>query len=122
MKNVSRFVFLNFAMLVLAFFAAGISASAVSVTQDGLDVAIVTEKQSYEGKDGISARLSVMNTNLFDVGNLRLEIIPPQGYQLRESFDSTMQADVLISGKSAELNTFFVFARRLTKITETLSY
>lgn len=44
MKNVSRFVFLNFAMLVLAFFAAGISASAVSVTQDGLDVAIVTEK------------------------------------------------------------------------------
>lgn len=108
MKNVKRNLFSMMLILLFLFCGAEISASATSILQDGLDVSIVTESQSYESTEGISAKLSVTNTNHFDVKNLQLEIITPEGYSLQEKANGSMQMEVLSSGQSAELNAVFI--------------
>lgn len=107
MKNVKK-IFLLMLVLLFLFCVTEVSASAKSILQDGLNVSIVTEKQSYESTEGISAKLSVTNTNHFDVKNLQLEILTPEGYSLQEKSNGSMQMEVLSSGQSAELNTVFI--------------
>ena len=60
-------------------------ACAETVTKDGIEVTLTTDKENYDSLDVIDARLTVKNTNSFDVDNVSMEITAPKGMKLSES-------------------------------------
>ena len=79
MKTLKKFLAaLGSAVMCCGAFA--LSAGAATVTQDGLEVQLVSDKESYSATESITATLTVKNTNASEVDGLTLENLIPAGY------------------------------------------
>ena len=79
MKVIKKIAALLVAM-VLCVGMMTVPAFAASLTQDGLEITMVTDKTEYAEDEQIVAILSVKNTNDFAVTNVSLNHIVPEGY------------------------------------------
>ena len=66
--------------LVLCIGMMAIPAFAASSTQDGIQVTLAADKESYSQGEQITAVLTVTNTNETAVSNVSLENVIPEGY------------------------------------------
>ncbi|MGN0298620.1 MAG: cellulase family glycosylhydrolase, partial [Lachnospiraceae bacterium] len=80
----------------------------VTVTQDGIQVTLTTDKKEYSQGEKITVSFTVTNTNDFDITNISLEALIPVGYQLSEDSNETMQLDSLAAGESVTFTVVFV--------------
>lgn len=88
------------AMLVLCFGMINMPVSAATNTQDGLKVTLTTDKDTYSQSDEIKVNISVENTNSFDVNNVSLESIIPDGLELKKDYSSSVAIGTLAAGDS----------------------
>lgn len=92
---------------LMMFSVAGITASAATVTQDGLNVSLTTDKTEYKKDEAITATLSVENTGGASVKDVKLENIVPEGYELAKNYSLTKSVDELKSNDKAELKVVY---------------
>lgn len=76
---------------------------AAESAQDGLEVTLTTDKETYGQSEQIVATLTVKNTNDYAVKNVSMENVIPQGYTLAEGSTATKQLDTLDAGEEATL-------------------
>ena len=88
------------AMLVLCFGMINMPVSAATNTQDGLKVTLTTDKDTYSQSDEIKVNISVENTNSFDVNNVSLESVIPDGLELKKDYSSSATIGTLAAGDS----------------------
>ncbi len=69
-------------LLVILSVSMIVPAYAETVFKDGIEVMLTTDKENYDSFDVIDAKLTVKNTNSFDVENVSMEIKAPEGYML----------------------------------------
>ena len=98
--KVWRKVSVFLAMLVLCAGMINMPVSAASDTQDGLKVTLTTDKDTYSQSDEIKVNISVENTNSFDVNNVSLESIIPDGLELKKDYSSSATIGTLTAGDS----------------------
>lgn len=91
----------------MMFSVAGITASAATVTQDGLNVSLTTDKTEYKKDEAITATLTVENTGSASVKDVKLENIVPEGYELAKDYSLTKSVDELKSNDKAELKVVY---------------
>ena len=92
---------------LMMFSVAGITASAATVTQDGLNVSLTTDKTEYKKDEAITATLTVENTGSASVKDVKLENIVPEGYELAKDYSLTKSVDELKSNDKAELKVVY---------------
>lgn len=88
------------AMLVLCFGMINMPVSAATNTQDGLKVTLTTDKDTYSQSDEIKVNIFVENTNSFDVNNVSLESVIPDGLELKKDYSSSATIGTLAAGES----------------------
>lgn len=98
--KVWRKVSVFLAMLVLCAGMINMPVSAASDTQDGLKVTLTTDKDTYSQSDEIKVNISVENTNSFDVNNVSLESVIPDGLELKKDYSSSATIGTLAAGDS----------------------
>lgn len=104
MKKVSAFLL----MVVLCMSVMVMPAFAVSTSQDGLEVTLTTDKETYSQSEQIVATLTVTNTNEVKVSNVSLENVIPEGYKLADGSESTKQVESLDVGETVTLIVTYV--------------
>ena len=87
--------------------AVGIQASAATVTQDGLNASLTTDKTEYKKDEPITATLTVENTSGTSVKDVNLENIVPEGYELAKDYSLTKSVDELKSNDKVELTVVY---------------
>lgn len=92
---------------LMMFSVAGITASAATVTQDGLNVSLTTDKTEYKKDEAITATLTVENTGGASVKDVKLENVVPEGYELAKDYSLTKSVDELKSNDKAELKVVY---------------
>ena len=92
-----------FLTVLMLFSLAGISASAATTTQDGLEVTLTTDKTEYTKNEQITATLNVKNTNSEVVSNVTLETVVPTGFKVVDNASSTKSIGALNTGAEEEL-------------------
>lgn len=107
MKTIKKLpIFLLAIMLCVGMMV--IPAYAESSTQDGLEVNLTTNKETYSQDEQIVATLTVTNTNEVAVSNVSLENVIPEGYKLANGSEATKQVESLESGESVTLAVTYV--------------
>lgn len=107
MKVIKRIqIFLLMMVLSIGFMVMPVLAA--SLSQDGLEVTLTTDKESYSQDDQIVATLTVTNTNDFAVSYVSLENVIPEGYKLADGSEVIKQVESLESGESATLMVTYV--------------
>ena len=86
---------------------AGLQANAATVTQDGLNVSLTTDKTEYKKNEAITATLTVENTGGTSVKDVKLENILPDGYELAKDYSLTKSVKELKSKDKAELKVVY---------------
>lgn len=104
MKKVSAFLL----MVVLCMSVMVMPAFAASTSQDGLEVTLTTDKETYAKGEQIEATLTVTNTNDFAVNNVALESAILEGYTLAEGTEATKQVESLGAGETVSLTVTYV--------------
>ena len=84
------------------------SAFAASSSQDGLEVTLTTDKESYSQSEQIVATLTVTNTNEAEISNVSLENVIPEGYTLADGSEATKQFESLGAGETVTLTVTYV--------------
>jgi len=102
-------------------FAVTASALSDTVTQDGLEVSLSTDKESYGTDDPITATLKVTNKNQYDVPNVGLENYVPNGYRLADGNSATLTAQNLAAGESVSLTVTLVYEPETTEVVVTVA-
>ena len=74
-------IFMAFVMLL----GATLTINAATNLQDGIEVTLNTNLQSYDKGEDIVTAITVKNTNDFTVYDVALECIAPDGYRISES-------------------------------------
>ncbi|HIU69604.1 MAG TPA: VWA domain-containing protein [Candidatus Scubalenecus merdavium] len=92
MRKIQK-LFIVLFTLVLCFGISTIPAFAASVSQDGLEVTLVTDKTAYEQDEQITATLVVLNTNEQPVSNVSLKHLVPDGYELADGSTDTKEIE-----------------------------
>ena len=82
---------------------------AATTTQDGLEVILTTDKQIYTPDEQITVSVSVNNTNNYDLSNVSLTSVIPEGYQLTEKTDNIRQIGELSAGEKVDFT--FVYGK-----------
>ena len=85
-----------------------ITAFAKTISQDGLEVTLTTNKDKYSQGEKIITTLKVKNTNDYAVRNISLKGIIPKGYKLDEGTEETEKIDTLEAGKTYKVNITYV--------------
>lgn len=104
MKKVSAFLL----MVVLCMSIMVMPAFATTTSQDGLEVTLTTDKETYDKGEQIEVTLVVTNTNDFAVSNVSLENMIPEGYKLSEGSMATKQVESLAPGEMVSLTVTYV--------------
>lgn len=104
MKKVSAFLL----MVVLCMSIMVMPAFATTTSQDGLEVTLTTDKETYDKGEQIEATLVVTNTNDFAVSNVSLENTIPEGYKLSEGSTATKHVESLAPGEMVSLAVTYV--------------
>lgn len=90
--------------MLIILFSFSITALAQTTTQDGLQVNLTTDKQSYSLNEDIQITISVTNTNDFTVKDVSIEALLPDKFELKDSNDETSTKAIdLKSGEQANL-------------------
>ena len=88
--------------MLIILFSFSITALAQTTTQDGLQVNLTTDKQSYSLNEDIQITISVTNTNDFTVKDVSIEALLPDKFELKDSNDETSTKAIdLKSGEQA---------------------
>lgn len=103
MKRMKKIKVFLFAMM-FCFSMMTMSAFGMTLSVDGLEVSLTTDKDSYSKGDVIAVTLSATNTNSVAVENVSLESVMPDGYALVEGVKGSKNIDVLESGDKVYLN------------------
>lgn len=101
-RNTSRLMALVLSLL-LCISIIGIIASAASVTKDGLEVTLTTDKEEYSAEEPIEATLSVENKGNKIIDEVNLETLIPDGYHIESSSTATKNAGQIGIGEKAVL-------------------
>lgn len=91
-------------MLAFIISISSINAFAATVTQDNLEVTLVTDKEKYAEDEQIKATLTVQNNNKVPVTNVDLETALPDGYKLADKSESKKTVDSIAAGESVSLD------------------
>lgn len=94
--------------LVLCLGVAVLPAAAATVTQDGLEITLTTDKSSYKKDEPIAATLVVKNNGDQTVTDVTLKDIIPTGYELKNGEKSVLEVEQLAPGESVTLKVTFV--------------
>lgn len=109
-------------VMLIILFSFSITALAQTTTQDGLQVNLTTDKQSYSLNEDIQITISVTNTNDFTVKDVSIEALLPDNFELKDSNDETSTKAIdLKSGEQANLTVVAVVKgeeQNVTKPTE----
>ena len=89
MKEISAFLL----VLLMSIGLMAVSVSAETMSQDGLQITLTADKESYSQTDPVTATLTVKNTNNFAVTNVSLETMIPEGYKLDGNSEATAKID-----------------------------
>ena len=92
---------------VMMFSVASANVFAASTTQDGLEVSLITDKETYTKDEKITATLSVKNTNLTDVTDVTMETVIPDGYEVFDGSASTKQIEKIDPNETVELKSVY---------------
>ena len=95
-------------MLILCISLTAIPAFAESLTQDGLEVTLITDKSEYSKSEQIVTTLTVKNTNDFAIKNVSLENVVPDGYKLAENSDLKKQVESLGTGETVSVEVTYI--------------
>lgn len=79
-KYIKISISLMIAVLMLAALSFGVSAAGTDV-QDGLEVTLLTDQGSYTAGETIQLTVSITNTNAYEVEDVRLEALLPDGFE-----------------------------------------
>lgn len=92
-------------MLMLSVNMVFLPVSAASVSQDGLEVSLITDKEEYSAGEQIELVLKVKNTNTEAVSNVSLEDFIAEGYELAEGDAESLkkQIEALAAGEEISL-------------------
>jgi Mg-chelatase subunit ChlD len=74
-----------------------------TLTQDGLEVSLSTDKEYYSSTESITVNLSVKNTNNSIIQKLSLNTTTPEGYKLHDSDLEMKEIDELAPDESVDL-------------------
>lgn len=107
MKTMKR-LFVLLTALLLCMGMSVVSASAATVTEDGVEITLTTDADVYEDGDDITATLTVTNNNEFAVTDVTLEHILLEGYELAEGCEMTSTVEALEAGAATELTVTYV--------------
>lgn len=75
---------------------------ASSISQDGLEVILDTNKETYSNGEEIEITLDVINTNNYAVSNVSIENIVPKDYKLKDG-KNTKELETLEAGEKVSL-------------------
>lgn len=101
-RNTSRLMALVLSLL-LCISIIGIIASAASVTKDGLEVTLTTDKEEYSAEEPIVATLTVENKGDKIVDEVSLETLIPDGYHIDTTATAIKMVGELGVGEKAVL-------------------
>lgn len=90
------------------------TAFAASEIADGIEVVFDSEKGEYSKSEKINVTLSVTNKNNFDVENIVLKNLIPEGYVLAENNNDNLAIEKLSANQTVNLSAEFVPATQLT--------
>lgn len=93
--------------VVMMFGITSVNVSAASITQDGLEVSLTTDKETYSKAEKITVTLSMKNTNKSDVTDIAMAIIIPDGYEVADKTQNNKQLDKLASNETTELKVVY---------------
>lgn len=91
---------------------------ATEKTQDGLSATIISDKKSYNSDEDIKLSLKVTNTNDYEVDNVSLSAILPDGLKLKNEQNIENAVDKLGSGESLSLDLVLIQKESPTGVTE----
>ncbi|MCD8026975.1 MAG: hypothetical protein LUF33_08680 [Clostridiales bacterium] len=92
------------AVSAIAFSPTAASAAEISNSQDGLVAVIDSDKESYGDSDDILLSFKVTNTNDYDVANVSLEAIMPDGLVIKDEGSTEKSVVSLAAGETIELS------------------
>ncbi len=72
-------------------------------THDGVKITLSADKKEYQEGETVAAELTVTNTNEFDITDVSLEHLVPDGYKLADGSSASKDLDVLGAGQSVSL-------------------
>lgn len=107
-RIIKTFAVLLVAVIALFSFSVTAGATEVSNSQDGLVASIISAKDNYKSNENIELVFQVTNTNDFDVENVSLEAIIPDGLTLKSKNDTSIKTVSLKSGESLKLDLIVV--------------
>ncbi len=102
MKNLKKFI-VCIMTLVMCMGILTLPVFASTTSQDGLEISLTTDNDSYDKDENIVVTLSVKNTNSESVTNVTLEQMIPDGYVLMDGNESVMELDTLEAGETITL-------------------
>lgn len=101
MKRTTKIISVLLAIMILSVLAS-INVFATQTSQDGLEVQIVTDKESYTVNENIKTTITVKNTNDYEISNLSIKSNMPDGLALVDG-DTSLTQESLKSNESANL-------------------
>ena len=105
-------VFILTMMLSMGTFAIPVFAS--SLSQDGLEVTLTTDKEKYKKTDQITATLKVTNENDYTINNVSLENVIPEGYILVDGVENIKRIETLDAGETVTLAVTYIPSKQKT--------
>lgn len=94
--------------LVLCLSSFSLSTYAETIRQDGLEVSLSTDKDTYGADENIKAELIVTNKDADGITDIKLENIVPEGYVLVDGEEATKSISRLEKGESVSLEVIYV--------------
>ncbi|MGN0521924.1 MAG: S8 family serine peptidase, partial [Eubacterium sp.] len=95
-------------VMLITLFSFSVTALAQTTEQDGLQVSLTTDKQSYSLNEDIEITVSVTNTNDFTVEDVSIEALLPDNFELKDSKQETSAKAIDL--KAGEQTTLSVIA------------
>lgn len=92
---------------VMMFSITGMNVFASSISRDGLEFSLTTDKEIYAEDEKITATLSVKNTNSTDVTDITMETIIPDGYEVVDESVNIRQIEKLAPSETVELKSVY---------------
>ncbi|MDO5435580.1 MAG: hypothetical protein Q4G19_04345 [Clostridia bacterium] len=105
MNQTKRFLGL---LIILAICMTMFAASAATVSENGLEVTLVTDKTEYGPAETIRAMLTVQNNNAGEAGDLVLYYQVPAGYKLENGISPKKDVSVLPAGGKTSFTVNFI--------------
>ena len=72
-------------VFLLGFYTMALSASAQTITQDGMEISLTTDKEEYLAGEEVKLILKIKNTGEEKVTNIQISDVISEGYNLPEN-------------------------------------